>query len=77
MKVDAHGNIFCTGSGGVWVIAPSGEPLGVIESPEVTTNVAWGDADLKTIYITAQTSIYRVRTPSGGIQSPTKRVWVP
>lgn len=65
MKVDSHGNVFCTGSGGVWVITPSGEPLGVIESPEVTTNVAWGDADLKTLYITAQTSVYRVRTTSG------------
>jgi sugar lactone lactonase YvrE len=65
MKVDLNGNIFCTGSGGVWIIAPSGEPLGVIECPEVTTNVAWGDPDLKTLYITAGTSVYRVRTTSG------------
>jgi len=70
MKVDAYGNVFCTGSGGVWVIEPSGEPLGIIESPEVTSNVAWGDADLKTLYITAQTSVYRVRTTTGGIQEP-------
>ena len=69
MKVDAQGNVFCTGSGGVWVIAPSGEPLGVIQSPEVTTNVAWGNADLKTLYITAQTSIYRVKTTTGGMHS--------
>jgi sugar lactone lactonase YvrE len=65
MKVDLNGNVFCTGSGGVWVIAPSSEPLGVIECPEVTTNVAWGDTDLKTLYITAGTSIYKVRTTSG------------
>ena len=70
MKVDTQGNVFCTGSGGVWVIAPSGEPLGVIESPEVTTNVGWGDSDLKTLYITAQTSVYRVRTTTGVIHSP-------
>jgi gluconolactonase len=69
MKVDTQGNVFCTGSGGVWVIAPSGESLGVIECPEVTTNVAWGDADLKTLYITAQTSIYRVKATTGGIHS--------
>ncbi|MCX6648359.1 MAG: SMP-30/gluconolactonase/LRE family protein [Candidatus Bathyarchaeota archaeon] len=65
MKVDIHGNVYCTGSGGVWVIDPSGEPLGVIEVPQVTSNVAWGDADFKTLYITAQTSVYRVRTTSG------------
>jgi gluconolactonase len=67
MKVDVYGNVYCTGSGGVWVINPSGEALGVIETPEVSSNVAWGDADFKTLYITAQTSIYRVRTSTGGV----------
>jgi gluconolactonase len=66
MKVDVYGNVFCTGSGGVWVIKPSGEPLGVIGAPEVSSNVAWGDNDFKTLYITARTSIYRVRTATGG-----------
>lgn len=66
MKIDAHGNVYCTGSGGVWVITPNGELIGVIETPEVPTNVAWGDSDLKTLYITAQTSVYRVRTTTGG-----------
>ncbi len=66
MKVDVFGNVFCTGSGGVWVINPSGEPLGVIGTPEVSSNVAWGDADFKSLYITAQTSVYRVRTATGG-----------
>jgi sugar lactone lactonase YvrE len=67
MKVDVYGNVFCTGSGGVWVIDPSGEPLGVVETPEVSSNVAWGDADFKTLYITAQTSIYQLRTLTGGV----------
>jgi gluconolactonase len=66
MKIDVHGNVYCTGSGGVWVIDPSGEPLGVIETPEVSSNVAWGDNDLKNLYITAQTSIYKIRTTTGG-----------
>jgi len=70
MKVDVQGNVLCTGSGGVWVIDPSGEPLGVVETPEVSSNVAWGDADFKTLYITAQTSVYRVRTATGGVPSP-------
>jgi sugar lactone lactonase YvrE len=72
LKVDVHGNVFCTGSGGVWVITPSGEPLGVIETPEVSSNVAWGDPDFKTLYITARTGIYRVRTATGGTPSPSR-----
>jgi len=70
LKVDALGNVFCTGSGGVWVIDPSGELLGVIETPEVSSNVAWGDADFKTLYITARTGVYRVRTATGGAPLP-------
>lgn len=66
MKVDVHGNVFCTGAGGIWVIAPSGDVLGVIAVPEVPANLAWGDDDLKTLYITARTGLYRVRTRTGG-----------
>jgi sugar lactone lactonase YvrE len=66
MKVDIHGNVFCTGPGGIWVIAPSGEVLGTIEVPEVPANLAWGDEDLKTLYITARTGLYRIRLQTGG-----------
>jgi sugar lactone lactonase YvrE len=66
MKVDIHGNVFCTGPGGVWVIAPSGEVLGTIEVPEVPAKLAWGDEDLKTLYITARTGLYRIRLQTGG-----------
>jgi sugar lactone lactonase YvrE len=66
MKVDVHGNVFCTGPGGIWVVAPSGEILGTIEVPEVPANLAWGDSDLKTLYITAQTGLYRIRLRTGG-----------
>jgi gluconolactonase len=66
MKVDVHGNVFCTGPGGVWVVAPSGEVLGTIDVPEVPANLAWGDEDLKTLYITARTGLYRIRLRTGG-----------
>ncbi len=66
MKVDVQGNVFCTGAGGIWVVAPSGQVLGVIEVPEVPSNLAWGNADLKTLYITARTGLYRVRVQTGG-----------
>ena len=61
MKVDPTGNVYCTGPGGVWVVSPSGIFLTLIGTPETPTNCAWGDVDRKTLYITAQTSVYRVR----------------
>ncbi|MEW6652121.1 MAG: SMP-30/gluconolactonase/LRE family protein [Bacteroidota bacterium] len=61
MKCDADGNLFCTGPGGVWVISPKGILLDKIVTPETPTNCNWGDADRKTLYVTAQTSVYRIR----------------
>lgn len=60
MKVDEKGNIYSTGPGGIWIFSPEGKPLGTIVIPERTSNVAWGGADRKTLYITASSSIYRV-----------------
>ncbi len=62
MKVDVLGNLYVTGATGVWVFAPDGTHLGVIVTPERPSNCAWGDADRQTLYITAQTSIYRIKT---------------
>jgi gluconolactonase len=62
MKCDARGNIWVTGPGGVWVISPEGEHLGTIPVPENVGNIAWGDSDLKTLYMPSSTSLYRVRT---------------
>jgi gluconolactonase len=66
MKVDRLGNVFCTGPGGIVVVSPEGEILGRIEVPEQPANLAWGDADYKTLYITARTGLYKVRTLIGG-----------
>ena len=67
MRVDVRGNVYCTGSGGVHVFAPSGRSLGIIEVPEVAANCAWGDADNKTLYITASTSLYRIKLKIAGV----------
>lgn len=66
MKLDTVGNLYCAGPGGVHVFDRDGRCLGVILTPERPTNVAWGDADLRTLYITAQTSLYRVRVRTPG-----------
>ncbi|MDD4876668.1 MAG: SMP-30/gluconolactonase/LRE family protein [Dehalococcoidales bacterium] len=67
MKVDQQGNIYCTGPGGFWIINSSGQSLGRIIFPELPANFAWGDMDCKTLYITARTSIYRLRLVVPGI----------
>jgi gluconolactonase len=61
MKTDSAGNIYCTGPTGVWIVSPSGTYLDKIATPETPTNCAWGDGDRKTLYITAGTSVYRIR----------------
>ena len=70
LKVDHAGNLFATGPGGVWVIAPDGTHLGTIQPDEVPANVGWGD-DGRTLYMTARTGLYRVRlTTEGTIPGP-------
>lgn len=68
MKVDTRGNLYSTGPGGIWVFAPSGKLLGRIDTPELPANCAFGDKDFKTLYLTAQKSLYRVRLKIPGIR---------
>lgn len=67
MKVDRDGNVFCTGPGGIWVFDPRGACIGVLRGPEQPANLAFGDRDLRTLYITARTSIYSLRTRVPGL----------
>jgi len=76
MKVDEEGNVYCTGPGGIWVMEPGGKCLGVIPLPEMPSNFAWGDADWKTLYVTARTSVYCLRLSAIGV-APYKIVRFP
>jgi gluconolactonase len=68
MKVDRAGHIFATGPGGVWIFSSEGKHLGTIAPPEVPANVHWGNADGKTLYMTARTGLYRIRLNTQGIR---------
>ena len=59
-KVDSQGNLWASGPGGIWVFAPDGKHLGTLKTPEIPANCNWGD-DGKTLYITAETGVYRIK----------------
>jgi len=61
MKVDARGNLYVSGPGGVWVISAEGRHLGTIQLPELPANFAWGGPDGATLYMTARHGLYRMR----------------
>ena len=68
LKVDRAGNLYAAGPGGVWIISPAGKHLGTIAAPETAANMAWGDADARTLYLTARTGLYRIRLNVPGIR---------
>lgn len=66
IKVDTKGNLYITGPKGIWIWDPQGHHVGTIEMPEQPANLTWGDKDFRTLYITATTSVYRLRTKARG-----------
>jgi gluconolactonase len=66
IRVDRNGNLYVTGPRGIWIWDPQGHHLGTVEMPEQPANLTWGDSDFKTLYITATTSVYRLRTKARG-----------
>lgn len=72
MKVDRRGNIYFSGPGGVWIVSPEGKHLGTIVTPERVANLAFGDADSRTLYMVGGRSLWRIRVNTPGIRPMTK-----
>ena len=68
LKVDTAGHVYVCGPSGIWLLSPGGEHLGTLRLPESPHNLAWGDDDARTLYITALTSIYRIRLAIPGVR---------
>jgi gluconolactonase len=66
IKVDKSGNLYVTGPKGIWVWDAQGRHLGTIALPEQPANLTWGESDYRTLYITATTSVYRLRMKAQG-----------
>ena len=74
MKVDTEGNVYCGGSGGIWVMDPSGNPLGIIvHGAPGTTNMAFGGDDWKTLFYTTRHTFGSVPVNVAGIPVPAGR----
>ena len=68
LKVDQRGNLYVSGPGGLWILSPEARHLGTIRMPELPANFAWGDEDGRSLYLTARTSLYRVRLGVPGMR---------
>jgi gluconolactonase len=68
IKVDQQGNVYVSAPRGIWILSPEGKPLGRIEPPEHDANFTWGDADGRTLFLTASTGLYRIRLSVPGIR---------
>ena len=64
---DKSGNLFATGPGGIWIIAPGGKHLGTIKAPEGVVSLAFGDNDGHGLYLAGRRSLYRVRVKTTGV----------
>ena len=66
LKVDRAGNLYVSGPGGLWILSADGRHLGTIRTPQLPANFAWGDADGRTLYMTARSALYRMRLGIAG-----------
>jgi gluconolactonase len=73
LKVDRDGNVYVSAPDGVRILAPDGRHLGTIHVEERPANFAWGDADGRTLYMTAHTGLYRIRLGIEGVRPPLAR----
>lgn len=72
MRLDVQGNIYAAaGQGatsGLFVVSPQGKLLLHRPMPEFSTNVAFGGPDGRDLFLTATTSVYRLRTVHPGVR---------
>jgi gluconolactonase len=74
MKVDSAGNVYCGGSGGIWILDPKGKKLGrIVHGKPQTTNMAFGGPDWKTLYFTNANFLGSVNVKIAGVPVPSPK----
>ncbi|HEX3996666.1 MAG TPA: SMP-30/gluconolactonase/LRE family protein, partial [Acetobacteraceae bacterium] len=75
MKVDVEGDVYCGGSGGLWIFDPNGKKLGrIAHGATATTNLAFGGDDWKTLYFTSRNHLGAVNVKISGLPVPARRL---
>jgi gluconolactonase len=75
MKVDVDGNVYCGGSGGLWILDPNGKKLGrIAHGAPATTNLAFGGDDWKTLYFTSRNHLGAVNVKIAGLPVPARKM---
>jgi gluconolactonase len=67
IKVDLNGNVYFGGPGGLWIVSPAGKHLGTVLIPGGHSNLAFGDADGKALYLTTGSGLARIRLKAAAI----------
>jgi len=70
MRVDVDGNLWVAGGDGLYVYAPDGTHAAHVPVPEMVTNLEFGGTERCDVYITATTSLYRIRAARPGAPRP-------
>src|SRR5262249_6996665 len=68
IKVDRKGNLYVSGPGGLWILSPEGRHLGTIVGPKHPHNMGWGGDDARTLYLCAQSGLYRMTLGIPGVR---------
>lgn len=72
VKTDVEGNVYVSAPGGLQVLSKEGKHLGTIVTPQHVHNMAWGDREGKTLYLTARTGLYKIRLNIAGVRPAVK-----
>ncbi len=67
MTIDRAGNVYCAGATDVWIWSPSGKLLNKINCPTRPINCAFGNSDMRSLYITGFGGLYRQRMNAYGV----------
>jgi gluconolactonase len=74
MKVDVAGNVYCGGSGGIWILDPQGKKLGrIVHGQPATTNIGFGGDDWKTLFFTSRVHLGSVNVKIAGVPVPNRK----
>lgn len=75
MKVDVEGNVYCGGSGGLWIMNPKGKKLGrIVHGAPATTNLGFGGTDWRTLYFTSRNHLGAVKVKVPGVPVPARKL---